>query len=189
MTITLLQLWMPIVLGAFLAWIASALIHIVAKYHNSDYQPLSNEDEVMTAVRKGSPTLGIHMLPYCKEMSEMNDPAVQDKFNKGPVAILTVLPSGLPNMAKLMPQQIGFFLAGCILIAYCATQVLAAGADYMVVFRFVSSVGFLAFGWANIPMSIWYGHPWSTTAKYLLDALIYGLIVAGSFAWLWPDIA
>jgi len=37
MTITLLQLWMPIVLGTFLAWIASALIHVVAKYHNSDY--------------------------------------------------------------------------------------------------------------------------------------------------------
>ena len=54
---------------------------------------------------------------------------------------------------------------------------------------FVASVGFLAFGWANIPMSIWYGHPWSTTAKYLLDALIYGLVVAGTFAWLWPGAA
>lgn len=30
------------------------------------------------------------------------------------------------------------------------------------------------------------GHPWSTTAKYLLDALIYSLVIAGSFAWLWP---
>jgi hypothetical protein len=89
-------------------------------------------------------------------------------------------------MAKLMSQQISFFLLGCILIAYCATQVLTAGAEYMVVFRFVSTVGFLAFGWASIPMSIWYGHPWSTTAKYLLDALIYGFLVAGTFAWLWP---
>ena len=90
MTITLLQLWMPILLGTVLAWIASALIHVVAKYHNSDYQPLSNEEEVMTAVRNGSPTLGIHTLPYCTEMSEMNKPEVQEKFNKGPVAILTV---------------------------------------------------------------------------------------------------
>jgi hypothetical protein len=116
----------------------------------------------------------------------MNKPEVQEKFNKGPVAILTVFPNGLPNMGKLMPQQIGFFLLGCVLIAYCATQVLTAGADYMAVFRFVSTVGFLAFGWAVIPMSIWYGHSWSSTAKYLVDALIYGLVVAGSFAWLWP---
>ena len=186
MSITLLQLWMPIVLGTFLAWIASALIHVVAKYHNSDYQQLSNEDEVLTAVRNASPNLGIHMLPYCKDMSDMNKPEVQEKYIKGPVAILTVFPNGLPNMAKLMPQQIGFFLLGCFLIAYCATQVLVAGAEYMVVFRFVASVGFLAFGWAQVPMSIWYGHPWSTTAKYLFDALIYGLIVAGTFAWLWP---
>ena len=26
-----------------------------------------------------------------------------------------------------------------------------------------------------------------TLAKYLLDALIYSLVVAGSFAWLWPS--
>jgi len=39
-----------------------------------------------------------------------------------------------------------------ILIAYCATQVLPAGAEYMAVFRFVSSVGFLAFGWVHIPV-------------------------------------
>ena len=64
----------------------------------------------MTAVRNGSPKLGIHTLPYCAEMSEMNQPEVQEKFNKGPVAILTVFPNGLPNMGKLMPQQIGFFL-------------------------------------------------------------------------------
>ena len=186
MSISLLQLWMPILLGTVLAWIASAIIHVVVKYHNSDYQTLSNEEEVMTAVRNGSPALGIHSLPYCADMSEMNKPEVQEKFKKGPVAILTVFPNGLPNMAILMPQQISFFLVGCILIAYCATQVLTAGADYLVVFRFVSTVGFLAFGWAMIPMSIWFGHSWSSTAKYLVDALIYSLVVAGSFAWLWP---
>jgi len=111
---------------------------------------------------------------------------VQEKFKSGPVAILTVLPSGLPQMGKLMSQQIGFFLAGCVLIAYCAGQVLEAGADYLAVFRFVSTVGFLAFGWAMIPMSIWYGHPWPNTLRYLLDALIYGLVIGGTFGWLWP---
>ena len=76
MTITLSQLWLPILLGTFLAWIASALIHILLKYHNSDYQQLSNEDEVLSAVRNGSPKLGIHTLPYSIDMSEMNNPDV-----------------------------------------------------------------------------------------------------------------
>ena len=186
MTVNLLQLWLPIILGTALAWIASGLIHMLIKYHNSDYQRLSNEADIMAAVQNGSQSLGIHMFPYCKDMSEMGNPDVQKKFNEGPVGMLTIFPNGMPQMGKLMLQQISFFLLGCILIAYAATQVLLPGADYMTVFRFVSTVGFLAFGWAAIPYSIWFGHQWSVTAKYLLDALIYGLVVAGSFAWLWP---
>ena len=54
---TLLDLWMPILLGTFLAWIASAVIHMALKYHNSDYKELANEDEVGDAVRNGSPGL------------------------------------------------------------------------------------------------------------------------------------
>jgi len=185
-TINLLQLWLPIVLGTGLAWIASGLIHMLIKYHNSDYQQLSNEAEVMSAVQNGSPNLGIHTFPYCSDMSDMGNPEVQQKFSRGPVGMLTVFPNGMPKIGKLMAQQISFFLAGCILIAYSATLALGPGEDYMVVFRFISTVGFLTFGWAVIPFSIWFGHQWSTTAKYLLDALIYGLVVAGSFAWLWP---
>ena len=186
MTISILQLWLPIVLGTFLAWIASGLIHMIVKYHNSDYQRLTNEDEVMDAVRNGSPTLGIHTFPFCIDMNEMKDEGVQQRFKNGPVGFLTMLPNGLPNMGKLMGQQISFFLVGCVLIAYCATLALEPGAQYMAVFRFVAAVGFLTFGWGIIPFSIWFGHLWSMTAKYLLDALIYGLVVAGSFAWLWP---
>lgn len=186
MTISLLQLWLPIVLGTFLAWMASGLIHMVVKYHNSDYQRLTNEDEVMDAVRKGSPKLGIHTFPYCVDMNEMKDEGVQQRFKTGPVGFVTMFPSGMPNMGKLMVQQISFFLFGCVLIAYCATLALEPGAHYMAVFRFVATVGFLTFGWAVIPLSIWFGHLWSTTAKYLLDAFVYGLMVAGSFAWLWP---
>ena len=186
MTISLLQLWLPIVLGTGVAWIASGLIHMVVKYHNADYQQLTNESEVMDAVRNGSPKLGLHTFPYCIDMKEMNDEGVQQRFKTGPVGFVTIMPNGLPNMGKLLGQQIAFFFVGCVLIAYCATLVLEPGAQYMTVFRFVSVVGFLAFGWAVVPFSIWYGHLWSTTAKYLLDGLIYGLVVAGVFGWLWP---
>jgi len=185
-TISLIDLWLPIVLGTFLAWMASGLIHMLLKYHNSDYQPLANEDEVMDAVRKGSPSLGVHTYPYCIDMNEMKDEKVQQRFKDGPVGFVTVMPNGMPPMGKLMGQQIGFFLVGSVLVAYCALLALEPGAPYMAVFRFVGTVAFMTFGWAVIPFSIWYGHLWSTTAKYLLDAFIYGLVVAGAFAWLWP---
>jgi hypothetical protein len=183
---TILDLWLPVLLGTILCWIASALIHMALKYHNSDYQELANEDEVRSIVRKGNPSLGVHAVPYCVDMAKMNDEAMQNKFKEGPVAFVTIFENGMPNMGKLVGQQILYFLVGSVLVAYCATLALQPGADYMNVFRIVSAVSFLAFGWAQIPFSIWYGHKWSTSIKYLIDALIYGLLVAGSFAWLWP---
>jgi len=35
-------------------------------------------------------------------------------------------------------------------------------------------------------MGIWMGKPWSSVIKDLADALIYGLLSAGVFGWLWP---
>ena len=189
MSISLLQLWLPIVLGTVLAWIASALIHMLVKYHNSDYQKLGNEDEVMSAVQNGSPALGLHTFPYCIDMKEMQDEAMQQRFKNGPVGMLTVMPNGMPNMGKLVLQQIAYFFVGCVMIALCATLAHEPGATYMSVFKFVAVVGFLTFGWAVIPFAIWFGHPWSMTAKYLVDGLVYGLLVAGAFAWLWPGPA
>ncbi|MFK8017290.1 MAG: hypothetical protein AB8G17_17840 [Gammaproteobacteria bacterium] len=188
MSPTPLDLWMPILLAAFLAWLSSSLIHILLKYHNGDYLELGNEDDVANAIRAGSPSPGVYTIPFCVDMKKMGDPAMQEKFANGPVSFVTVFPNGMPQMGKLIGQQMLFFLFGCFLIAYCAGLALAPGAEYLAVFRFVSAVGFLTFGWGLIPFSIWYGLSALTTAKYMLDALIYALIVAGVFAWLWPAV-
>lgn len=186
MSVSLIDLWIPIILSGALAWIASGLIHMALKYHNSDYGKLDNEEDVATSLRAGSVDPGFYSLPYCVDMKEMNDEAMQERFKKGPVAFISILPNGMPPMGKLLVQQFAYFLISGVMIAYCATLALAPGADYMNVFRFTASVGFLAFFWSSIPYSIWYGHPWSTTIKYMIDSLVYALVVAGTFAWLWP---
>ena len=186
MAVNLIQLWLPIIAGGLLVWLASALIHTMLKYHNHDYLQLSNEDEVTGALRNGSPAPGVYTTPFCIDMSQMKDEAMQKRFMEGPVAFITVFPRGMPPMGKLMAQQIAYSIIGCALIAYCATLALAPGAQYMTVFRFVAATGFLAFGWATIPFGIWYGLRWPTIGRYLLDALIYALVAAGTFAWLWP---
>ncbi len=188
MGVSLVDLWMPILLGGVLAWVASALIHMALRYHNSDYLQLPNEDEVAASIRRGAPKPGLHSIPFCADMGKMGEPEMQAKFTNGPVAFVTIFPSGMPAMGKLIGQQLVYFLIGCVLIGWCATLALPPGTLYMNVFAFVAPVGFLAFGWAVVPFSIWYGHAWSTTLKYLLDALIYGLVVAGCFAWLWPAV-
>ena len=45
------HLWMPILVTAVLIFVASSLIHMVFKWHNSDYRKFDNEDDVRAAVR------------------------------------------------------------------------------------------------------------------------------------------
>lgn len=116
----------------------------------------------------------------------MSDPGVQQKWNERSVAMVSILPSGLPSMGKLLTLQFIYFVLGCVFIAYLASLAVTAGSAYMQVFYYVSIVGFVTFGFANIPYSLWYSHPWAVTARFMLDAIIYALVIAGTFAWLWP---
>ena len=188
MSVSMLQLWMPVLLGGVFAWVASSIIHMVLKYHNHDYNELKNESEVSIALGKSQPAPGIYTLPHCSDMKQMGEPSVQQKFTEGPVAMISVFPNGLPPMGKLLILQFIHFVLGCAFIAYLASLVIPLGAEYMRVFHYVALAAFLAFGFANIPYSIWYGHPWAVTARFLLDAVIYALVVAGTFAWLWPTV-
>ena len=44
----------------------------------------------------------------------------------------------------------------------------------------------LAYAGSAACQSIWFGQPWSRTAKDILDGVIYGHITAGIFCWFWP---
>ena len=189
MSVNILQLWLPVLLGGGFAWIVSSIIHMLLKYHNHDYNALANESEVLAALGKSHPAPGIYTLPHCSDMKKMAEPGVQQKFNDGPVAMISVFPNGLPPMGKLLILQFIYFVLACVFIAYLASTVLPVGAEYMQVFQYVAPIAFIAFGFANIPYSIWYGHPWAVTARFMLDAVIYALVVAGTFACLWPAVS
>lgn len=40
----------------------------------------------------------------------------------------------------------------------------------------------------NIPNAIWRGTSWGTALKFVFDGVVYGLVTAGTFAWLWPEL-
>ena len=183
------DLWLAILASGIFCWVASALIHMLIKYHNADYKQLPNEDEVAAALGAKSPAPALYTLPHCTDMKEMGEVSMQKKFNAGPVAMITIMPNGMPPMGKLLIQQALFFIVGSFLIGYLATLSLGAGAEYMTVFRLVFVAAFLTWGWAEIPFSIWMGQPWSNTGRYLVDALIYAGVTVGTFAWLWPGLA
>jgi hypothetical protein len=48
------------------------------------------------------------------------------------------------------------------------------------------TAGFLAYGLGNLSNGIWMGQTWGVTIKEVFDGLIFGLLTAGTFGWLWP---
>ena len=48
------------------------------------------------------------------------------------------------------------------------------------------ATAFLGYSLALIQESIWKGQTWGVTFKHVFDGLIYGLLTAGTFGWLWP---
>ena len=59
-------------------------------------------------------------------------------------------------------------------------------ANYLEVFRVAGTTAFLGYAAAQVQDSIWKGQPWGVTLKHVLDGLIYALLTAGTFGWLWP---
>ena len=70
--------------------------------------------------------------------------------------------------------------------AYIAGRALEPGAHYLQVFRFAGATAFVGYSLALWQMVIWYRRSWKTTLKSTIDGLIYGLLSAGVFGWLWP---
>ena len=182
----LLALWQPIVLSAVLVFILSAIIHMVLKYHNSDYKRLSNEDAVRAAIRSGNPEPRQYIFPYAAEMKEMGSPEMRQKYAEGPVGVMYLRQPGPPTMGPALTQWFLYTLLVSIFVAYAAAHALPPEAEYLRIFRIVGVAAFLAYGLGSLPASIWMAKPWVVAAKEVFDGLLYALVTAGTFGWLWP---
>ncbi len=183
----LATLWMPILATAVAIFIASSLIHMVFKWHNSDYRALANEDAVRAAINAGAPSPGLYVIPYCKDMKDMGSETMQKKFVEGPNALVTVRANGLPNMGSFLGQWFVLTLGVAAAIALVTACVVPAGAAN------ASNAGclagmmtFLAYVVGSACNSVWMGKTWASTAKDALDAAIYGVITGAIFMKFWP---
>jgi len=181
--VSLAALWLPIVLSAVIVFVASSIVHMVLPFHKSDYKKLPDEEPARAALRGVSP--GVYMIPAC-DHKNMKDPAMQEKFKQGPVGSIVIRPSGMINMGSFLGLWFGYCLVISFFVGYLAAHTMAPGAHYLEVFRVVGTAAFLAYGLAQLPNGIWGGQPWGVVFKHLLDGLLYGLLTAGTFGWLWP---
>lgn len=176
------QLWMPIVVSSVFVFIASYLTHMVLPHHKGEWKALPKEDAVLDTLRGVAP--GNYMIPFCSSMEEMKDPAFLAKQKQGPNGTI-VLWDGAVNMGRNLGLTFLSYMVIAVFVAYVAWHSLGPGPhEYLRLFRIAGACAFMAHGMALVPQAIWYKgiRVWAC----LLDALLYALLLAGTFGWLWP---
>ena len=180
------ELWLPILVATVLVFVASNIVWMVLPHHKSDALRLPDEKGALDALGKQGLKPGLYRFPWADSMAEMKDPAFVEKLNKGPVGLLTVLPSGPFNMGRSLGLWTGYLVVMGILVAYLTGRVLGPGDSYLQVFRVAGTVAFMGYSGAQLPSAIWWGKPLRVAVKEILDGLLYALVTAGAFGWLWP---
>ena len=183
--VSLASLWLPIIVASVGVFIASSLVHMVIKWHNADYFGFSNEDDVRAAVAKTAPKPGQYVVPYCSDMKQMQEPAMQKKLAEGPVAFVFVRPNGMTPMGLLLGQWFALCVVISVAIGWLCSVTAPLGAAGTV--RGVAAMAaFFAYGAGWAIAAIWDGRTWASALKHIADAAIYAAVTAASFSLLWP---
>jgi hypothetical protein len=180
------SLWAPIVLAAVLVFVVSSILHMVLPYHRSDWRRIPSEDEVMDALRRYKIPPGDYMLPCAGTPDTLRTTEFQERMKRGPVAVMTVMESGPPAMGKNLAMWFVYAMVVGVFAGYIAGRALPPGAHYLQVFRFAGTVAFTGYALALWQNTIWYKRSVASTAKSTFDGLVYALLTAGCFGWLWP---
>jgi hypothetical protein len=184
MAVQLVSLWLPILLSAISVFIASSLVWTVVQWHNGDWHKLPDEEAARQALTGVPP--GEYNIPHAADGKARRSPEWQQKYKEGPAAMLTVLPHGSMAMGKQFVQWILYCLAISLLVGYVAAATLPAGTAYLNVFQVTATTAWLAYSGSAAMGAIWFGHGWGRTVKEIIDGLVYALLTAGFFGWLWP---
>lgn len=180
------SLLVPILLSSVIVFVASSIVHMMPLWHRGDFPRVPNEDRVRESLRPLAIPPGEYMVPRSASMADMNSPAFLEKVRQGPVMMLTVMPNAVPSMATNLSQWFVYTVVVGVFVAYVTGRALPPGTGYPRVFQLAGATAFIAYAVALWQSSIWFAKPWSTTIKTTVDGLIYALLTAGTFGWLWP---
>lgn len=183
--VAMTELWHAILLSAVLVFVASSIIWMALPIHKHDYKdPGDKEGPLLDALRSAGLRTGVYFVPWCQGKSKDE---VARRMKSDVWALVSVLP-GAPNMGKMLGAWLAHQLVVAVFVAYVLTSSgMAPGTAYLTVFRVAGATSLLAHAGYAVPMSIWNGQPWSTVPGRLFDGVVYALLTAGAFAWLWPE--
>ena len=182
----LLGLWLPILLSAILVFFVSSLIHMVTPWHKADMLPVANQSAVMAALRPFGLKPGDYLMPRPESTAQMRSAEFKALHREGPVMLFTVLPSGQMGIGRQLVGWLLYTIAISVFAGYLALTALPPGAAYLRVFQVTGTAAFLGYSGALWQASIWFRRSWGTTLRSTLDGLLFALLTAGMFGWLWP---
>ena len=185
--VPIMSLWLPILLSAVFVFIASSIIHMVFTYHYKDFNKAPDEDKLMDSLRGHAIPPGEYMMPYAGSPKAMKSPEFEEKRKKGPGAMLTIWDSANPSMGPMLAQWFVYCVVVGIFAAYVAGRALGPGAHYLAVFRFAGCTAFACYNLAFWQDVIWYKRSVKRTITGAIDGLLYAMLTAGTFGWLWPE--
>ena len=181
----LAELWLPILLASIAVILAGNIIYMLLPYHRKDFKRLPDEESIRAAIKAQNLERAQYAIPYAVPHEAVDREALQEKFDAGPVGTLVIGRNG-NTMTRQLIQYVVFVLALSIAIAYVAFTTLSGNeSGFWEIFRVTGIVAFLAHGGAHFFHSIVFHQPWGVTLRYVMDAMVYALLTAGFFAWLW----
>jgi hypothetical protein len=180
------SLWLAMLVSAVLVWLASSIVWMVLPWHKSDFKGLPDEDAARAVLGSQNLSPGQYFIPHAESRDAYKSPELQAKAEEGPVAIMTVMPTGMPNMGKQLLLWFVFLVWIAGIVAYVVTRTLPAGVEYLHVFQIAGTVAWMGYGMSSIADGVWFGRPWGSVFKTLFDAFIYACLTAGAFAWQFP---
>jgi hypothetical protein len=184
--VTIFGLWLPILLSAILCFFMSSLVHMIFKWHSKDHQALPNEDAALKALRDAGISKGSYVFPFPGKGKSWTSPEMAEKYAQGPMGFLEVMPLGPPQMGKSLMKWFIYLLVVGAGVAWVLSLTMVRGADYILIFRTVALTSGLAYVVPNVVPSIWRGQTVLATSMFILDGILYSLLTAGAFSWLWP---
>lgn len=177
----LVELWLPILVGAVALWFLSVLAWVVLPHHFGDFSKLENEDELMSHLKNLES--GNYMFPHAGSNKVQGSKEYQQQYAEGPRGTLNVYE--VPNMAVNMALTICYFLVTSLTIAYITNVACPAGdaaTDFLKVFRIAGTIGVLTYASSGVLNRIWFKAKMWTD---MLDGAVYGVVLGLVFAALW----
>ncbi len=181
----LLDLWLPIVLSAVVVFFASFAAWTLLPHHREDIRPLPDEGPIVSALATLRLPPGMYAWPMPAKPADYKTKEFADRSARGPWGSLNVQPAA-PSMGRSLVLVFLFYLVVGVFVAYVTSQSVVPGAEYLRVFQIAGTVAIVAYCFGQIPGAIFFGKSLRFTLTDLLDGVVYGLLTAGIFSWLWP---